>query len=446
MKGLKNSLWIRFFIIVILQSVLTLLTVYFISVADSRENVLWDIDNIQDTIRKELQGNRNWETFQNKIDFFNSDEENNYCYWVISNGTVLTKFGDCKIPATLPDTGITEKSLNYKSINFLSVLKWEEYTIGVSAEITLDLIDDTLWGYALCLPFILLPVFYFSYTISRQILSPVERVSKVLTFINTGALDKRIDNKNVKHREISHLIKQLNISFSKLESAFQFSKGFNSNAAHELKTPLAAMKGEIEVCLQKNERTDEEYQKCLGKIHDELFHLTSTIETILLISSNVNIKGNLIFTKSEVNKLIFSNIEILQVILEPKNIKLEIEIENISVYCEPHLLKRAFANLMDNASKYSKDGSVIKISLVEKGSDINFIIKDSAEKIPTEMYHSIFLPFFRLKSEQTGSGIGLSLVKWVAELHSGKVEVEENPHGNTFIFSFPKDNNHRKKT
>ena len=445
MKGLKNSLWLRFFIIVILQSVLTLLTVYFISVADSRENVLWDIDNIQDSIIKELKGNRNWETFQSKIDFFNSDEENNYCYWVILNKEVVSRFGNCEIPAVLPPNGISEKSVNYKSFNFLSVVEWEGHTIGVSAEITLDLIDDTLWGYALCLPFILLPVFYFSYTISREILTPVERVSKVLNFINNGTLDKRIDNKDVKHREISNLIGQLNLSFSKLESAFQFSKSFNSNAAHELKTPLAAMKGEIEVCLQKNERTDEEYQKCLGKIHDELFHLTSTIETILLISSNVNTKGNIVFTESEINKLISSNIEILQIILEPKNITLEIEIESISAHCEPHLLKRAFANLMDNAAKYSKDGSVIKISLVEKDNCISFIIKDSADKIPLDMYHSIFLPFFRLKSEQTGSGIGLSLVKWVAELHSGKVEIQESQSGNTFIFSFPKNINYRKK-
>ena len=94
-------------------------------------------------------------------------------------------------------------------------------------------------------------------------------------------------------------------------------------------------------------------------------------------------------------------------------------------------------NLIDNAIKYSREDSLVNISLTVIDSEVTFTVKDSAEIIPEESKLQVFEPFFRLESEQTGSGIGLALVKWVAELHDGSIDIDNHKNGNIFTLRLP---------
>jgi signal transduction histidine kinase len=436
MRSLKKSLWLRFTIIVLLQAILTVTAVYFITMRNFKKSVVWDLNRLEKSLIAQWEEGRDWDEIVSYLSHINNDEETNYSFVVIANDKVVVKFGEGlnDIENQLKKYQSEEEWITYKSFILRKKTKFKEINIYTRAHVNLDLIDDTLWIFAVCLPLILLPVFYFGIKISKQIVNPLRRISKGLREVDEGHLEERIVNKS-SHKEISNLTKALNRTLEKLESSFLLAKRFNANAAHELKTPLAIVRGEIEVCLQK-ERGVEDYEECLGKCLNEIFYLNKTIDVLLLISKP-GYRDKVEFAETDVKQLVSSCQEVLEVIAAEKGVRISSELAELKMACEPSLLQRAIANLIDNAIKYSREDSLVHISLAVIGTEVTFTVKDSAEIIPEESKLQVFEPFFRLESEQTGSGIGLALVKWVAELHNGSIDIGNHKNGNIFTLRLP---------
>lgn len=211
-------------------------------------------------------------------------------------------------------------------------------------------------------------------------------------------------------------------------------KRFSSDVSHELKTPLTAMKGEIEVAL-KEPRTNAEYQKILYSNLEEVDTLQSIVKNLLMLTYLEKESLKTKFTQQNLDDIVLNAIEDLMVVAAQKNSAFEIlELENIPIIGDAILLKTVFSNLIENAIKYSPYHSTIVISLMQKNDKAIFCIEDEGNGIEEEKLKLIFERFYRADDSRSkqikGFGLGLSIVQQIIEVHDGSITVKNRkPHG-----------------
>lgn len=211
-------------------------------------------------------------------------------------------------------------------------------------------------------------------------------------------------------------------------------KRFSSDVSHELKTPLTAMKGELEVAL-KEPRTNTEYQKILYSNLEDVDTLQSIVKNLLMLTyiEKESLKSK--FTQQNLDDIVLNAIEDMMVVAAQKNSAFEIvELENTSIIGDAILLKTVFSNLIENAIKYSPYHSTITISLTQKNNKAIFCIEDEGSGIEEEKLKLIFERFYRADDSRSkhikGFGLGLSIVQQIIEVHDGSIMVKNRkPHG-----------------
>lgn len=211
-------------------------------------------------------------------------------------------------------------------------------------------------------------------------------------------------------------------------------KRFSSDVSHELKTPLTAMKGEIEVAL-KEARTNEEYQKILYSNLEDVDTLQSIVKNLLMLTyiEKESLKSK--FSLQNLDDILLKAIEDLVVVSAQKNIALDIvELERVSALGDEILLKTVFSNLIENAIKYSPYHTTIAITLTHENDQAIFQIEDEGSGIEEEKLKLVFDRFYRADDSRSkqikGFGLGLSIVQQIIEVHDGTIKVKNRkPHG-----------------
>ncbi len=224
---------------------------------------------------------------------------------------------------------------------------------------------------------------------------------------------------------------------------------FISNATHEIRTPLAIIKGNIDFSLMKGSKNIEFFKKTLKNINYEVDHLSSIISDLTVLTSKESMsKGGLIFKKVNLFDIINSATNRSKAIARKKNISIQINkkinktIQKISVSGEELYLERLFINLIKNAITYGKNGGWIFIDLGKKENMIEVKISDNGIGISKDDMLYIFNRFYKknnvANSGERPIGLGLAIVKWTAEIHGGSVSVKsEEGKGSTFTVSLP---------
>ncbi len=226
------------------------------------------------------------------------------------------------------------------------------------------------------------------------------------------------------YKFIDTIVTQIEISFKKL-------KNFNSNVSHELKTPLAIMKSEIEVALMNE---DKKCDKTLNSLLQEINYLNDITEKLLFL------------TKNDLNNCKLKEIDLEELILElfekySKKIHISLHINEDDEYIikgDKTLLKMALSNIIENSIKYK----ALKIDIILKKTKNKIIltIKDNGMGIPKEKLPFIFDEFYRVdeshNKEIKGFGLGLSIVKNILKAHKAKIKVKSE-RGVEFIIEFP---------
>ena len=263
----------------------------------------------------------------------------------------------------------------------------------------------------------------------KQSLKSVQNVTDTVKVITTQDFNTTIPQTHVAH-EIDDLIQTFNTLLNALQNAYAQVKQFGQNASHELKTPLTIMKGEIEVGLRK-ERTKEEYQAILERISKEVSALHEIIEKILFLSSNTKHELQHHFSDVYIDEVLLEVIEEKRSLCHAKEITLYLEsIESLTIQGHSTLLKMAIANLIDNAIKYSAPNTTITIIL----NKAYLRISDQGIGMSEEEMSHVFEQFYRgvdAKAYASGSGLGLSLVKAIIELHDIHIEIESQRNQGT---------------
>ena len=282
--------------------------------------------------------------------------------------------------------------------------------------------------------------YYFAGKALQPITKTMNEIDKMLPSDLAQRLN--VDNNN---DELSRLSFTFNKLLDRIEDAFKIQKGFLSNVSHELRNPLASIISSIQVNLSKD-RSTEEYKTCLNNILNEaidLEHTSTHLMELARISAN---SDKILFDKTRIDELIWQAISTVKKSSHQYAIRFDTnnlpeDSEKLNVLANDALLKTALINLLENACKFSPDHQA-QISLnISNNQYIAIEIKDSAPKILSEEKELIFKPFYRSNATNKikGSGIGLSLVASIVNIHKAKLTISNNEDelGNTFTITFP---------
>jgi len=222
----------------------------------------------------------------------------------------------------------------------------------------------------------------------------------------------------------------------------QAKKDFVSNVSHELKTPIAVLKGVIETLY--NEEQDINKKKFLQMALKRINQMDSLINDLLIIARLESQEYKVIKTPLKLKALIISVYEDLYPLIKEKNIEFINHVpENLILEADENKMLILLKNLIENAIKYNKEGGKVEINAYKtKNNYIVIEVKDTGIGIPKKSLPLIFERFYRVDKSRSrnvgGTGLGLSIVKHIAEAHKGKVKVEsELGKGSTFKVFLP---------
>ncbi len=280
-----------------------------------------------------------------------------------------------------------------------------------------------LWIYVLACVIIIIS----SMILTRFITKPVKQLTDVALKISAGDLKSRAKIKG--KSEIAELGQTFNMMCDRLQNIDQQRSEFVSDASHELKTPLASMKILVESLLYQDHVQEEVYKEFLSDINGEIDRLNSLITDLLLLSKMdsdilaINIERVLV--KGLINKCVAA----LKPIAHKRGVTVRMHMadESLEVSCDPLKLRQAVNNLIENAIKYSKENGHVDISVARQGQELSISIEDDGVGMKEEHLHHIFERFYRVdkaRSRETGgTGLGLHIVRRIALMHGGRVEV-----------------------
>ncbi|MCX7908931.1 MAG: ATP-binding protein [Ignavibacteria bacterium] len=277
------------------------------------------------------------------------------------------------------------------------------------------------------LPFILLISIIGGWIMSSVSLKPIDIITQTADEITAKNLSRRLPEIPT-NDEVGHLTRTLNNMIERLEEAFNQVKKFAADASHELRTPLTILQGELEIALH-SKKTPEEYEEILVSALEEVGRLSSVVESILELSKAETGQIKINLKVENLSKIAEEVAEDISLIAEQKKIRIEKNIEpNIFIPLDAPRIHQALLNLLDNATKYTKEGGTIKLN-VQKDTDLAIlVVEDNGIGIPKEDLNNIFNRMYRaskgIKSGVKGYGLGLSIVKWIVEAHNGTIEVE----------------------
>ncbi|MEW6096411.1 MAG: ATP-binding protein [bacterium] len=319
-----------------------------------------------------------------------------------------------------------------------------EYIIQVATSIKpiIYILQNRLLAFVISLPIALLLISFIGWLFAMRILRPVEEVAEAASNITYEDLSSRV---MVKHpdEEMKSLIESFNEMISRLESSFRYITEFSSHVAHELKTPLAIIRGESEVALRK-ERNLEEYQRVIKVNLEETERMVRTIDDMLLLAK-LDYRPELFkFEQFDLIPFFEEIYEQSKILASQKDIMVSIDMPKEPMYINADSLhlRRLFFNLIHNAIKFNSPNGRITITLRADDEKAVVWIRDTGVGIGEEDLPKIFDKFFHIEKIdqgiERGSGLGLAIAQSIAKIHDGSIEVESQPgEGSIFKVVLP---------
>ena len=288
------------------------------------------------------------------------------------------------------------------------------------------------------LPILIILSVVISYFIADRMLSPIRKIERAAERISRGDdLGERIDQaKN--NDEVGRLARVFNAMLDRLERSFEAERRFTSDASHELRTPTSVILAQAEYILEK-ERTVPEYAEAMEVVRNQSRRMSALISDMLdytrmdqserySLNEEVDLSG---LTEELCRELALAGTD---------GITLETRIdEGVAVTGDRLLLTRMITNLVGNAYRYGKPGGHVWVALTRSDGGTVLEVADDGIGIPDGDKDKIFDRFYRGDAARTtgGTGLGLAMVKKIAELHGATVELEsEVGKGSAFRIVF----------
>jgi signal transduction histidine kinase len=274
---------------------------------------------------------------------------------------------------------------------------------------------------------------------SRKALAPVAAIATEARRINDKNLEIRLPVADTRD-EISHLSETLNQMLERVDVGVQSIRDFTANAAHELRTPIALIRTEVEVALSLP-RTSREYREACEQVQLETVRMTTLIDNLLMLARVDAETEGFRLVPVEATQLARRVADRWKHAMQRAllDFTLEMTPEPVMVTADSDSLQRLLTILLDNALHYTPPGGAVAIR-VASGNDgfVQFSVRDTGIGIPPEHQARIFERFYRVDRSRGGSGLGLALAKWIAEKHGTGISViSAVGRGAAFEFSLP---------
>ena len=319
--------------------------------------------------------------------------------------------------------------------------------ISIHHDVIIDLMKMMVPSIAISLLLALSVAGVLTNKFANSVTKPILEISHKLEGIYDEKIDfnfphYQYDELNIIARTTTDMSKSVQDYIRKLEKEKTIRQEFFSNASHELKTPLTAIRGYAEL-LQSGMASDTNMQKeFLGRIHSEVEEMTSLINDILMIS---RLETKELMPNKEMLsvKLVAEEVQkTLKPLADENNVSLEIHCCDDFVYMDRSHLQGILSNLMGNAVKYNRPGGFVQTDITMDSTSLSIRVEDSGIGIAKEDQKRIFERFYRVDKGRSkrvaGTGLGLSIVKHVTEFYGGCVSVEsQSGVGSTFLVQLP---------
>ncbi len=443
---LKLALWTTALMLFMAVSLMSLMLVI-------SENVV--LSNSKTQLLKIVSNNANELEFDDgKLDLDDVDlfKESVYTLIYTQNGELVAgNFPEefiKEIPFSDKQTNkVTIEGTLYYIFDILSPVEDYRYPMWVRGVIAVDAVANTtnniLTIALFSLPLIVLIGAIGSYLVARKTFKPIDKIVNIAEEISVNEdLSLRINLKNESF-EIQKLANVFDNMFTRLEKSFETEKQFTSDVSHELRTPTAVILAQCEYALGENisleDKQDalETIQRQAGKISQ----LISELLNLTRLDSGIE--------KAELKCVDLSSLveEICneQKLIAPFGIELKSNIiPNIKGNFDENMFSRLLSNLISNAFRYRKENGSVEVSLCENDKEIILSVKDNGIGISKEHHEKIWQRFYRVDTSRSSPkhgnmGLGLAMVKQIAQLHHGKIELlSELGEGSLFKINFLK--------
>lgn len=355
-----------------------------------------------------------------------------YQLWKQPQGTLLLRsFNAPNAPLSTRKNGYSNEQIKGQPWRVFSLLDEEtgfQIQVGEATELRSEVSDIVTQRIGLPLLFAL-PLLAILLSIgTNRSLRPLQRLTQTVARRAPSNLDAV--NESQVPREISPLVIALNHLFARLSRAFESERRFTADAAHELRTPLASLKVQLQVA--RRSQNSEEQRQALDKVQESVDRASRLVDQLLTLARVDPESGQALHEKVGLKRLCEDVMADLANEAAVKSIELELVADGA-----PHILGMQeslsimLRNLLDNAIRYTPTGGRIRVRITSPDDQhIELHIEDSGPGIPTSERQKIFERFYRLAGQETsGSGLGLSIVKRIAELNQAELELGDSSLG-----------------
>jgi len=398
-----------------------------------------------------LNGSMGW---QSRIDGpINIDYQDFYTitFFNITNQTTGIKYPDVSVTipqhifpltiATFHDSSGRTNDLYYMPVpdhnNLIILVSMNDYTFPV-----LPLKQRLEYDLQKALPIALIFSVIFGFLISLLTVAPLKRITRAAEGLSHSDLSQRVKYKS--NDEIGRLAVSFNTMADSLEDAFTAQKRFISDAAHELRTPLASMKTSVTKA-QTGERNTGEQQKLLDFLSGRIDHMETLVNDLLFLSRVDEGKFKPNAAALDLSKLLVEAEDSFRCLFEDKGIKFTAEIApDLLVKAERTLILRVISNLLDNAAKNTPAGGTVLLKAFRQNNDVIITVGDTGSGIPSEHLPHIFERFYKVPGANvanSGYGLGLAINKSIITSLGGEILVQsETGKGSIFTIKLPQSN------
>lgn len=273
----------------------------------------------------------------------------------------------------------------------------------------------------------------------------IRNIEHVLKHAAQGDLKQRIGPTD-KNNDLAHVSAQIDTMLARLETSMSAMTDISANIAHELKTPISRLRHDLITALDQAEQ-GQDAKKALMDAYEESGQITETFNALLRIAQIEGGARRAHFTPLDLSSVISTVMDIYVEVAEDSGMSLRL-VENFQagtqhpmlIHGDKELLVQMMANLIENSIRYCAEGTAIDINYTTDGEQVKLQVSDNGSGIPLADREHVFQRLYQVDKSRTdkrGTGLGLSLVKAIIELHNAEIELLDNNPGLLIAMRFP---------